>query len=344
MTSYTGKTPRNPLCRCDPELDKAEDRMRAPLSSPRPKAVIIVLLLFSFCLAPLLSGRPAHGATVSWVTPPPSRIASGQSFTVRWRVSGARSFDAAVHWDPTDPGGPGKPNGAISPTCDDQSTSCSTDQQRGKTSATLTAPTTSPTGFPVVLKYLAHIQVQAGGATHAFTDARSVTVDPILGPPTVTIAPPSVDFGKVPVGSCGAVSLAIQHVPGTAPASGSISAGPDPALTISSGNRFSVSDGQSVEVEVRFCPTGQGSFHGSAVVDSPGTTVTNTETIPLQGVGFTPSPPSEPALSAPPTSPTIGSYTSYPVTDFHFGPYRMVPGPAGCGFVPRFPWRSRVGW
>lgn len=124
--------------------------------------VTLPFLSLIFLLAFSLAAKTALAATVSWVTPPPSSITSGQSFTVSWSVPGAGSFDANVHWDPTNPGGPGNPSGNISLTCDERTTSCSTFHQSGKTSETLTAPTISPTGFPVVVKYLVHIRVPAG--------------------------------------------------------------------------------------------------------------------------------------------------------------------------------------
>lgn len=289
---------------------------------------------------------------------------SGQSFTVQWRVSGARSFDATVHWDPTNPGDPGNPKGAIAPTCDDSSTSCSAKHQRGKTSATLTAPITSPTGFPVVVKYLVHIRVPAGGTSHAFTDARAVTIDPTLDPPKLTIGPSSVDFGRVPVGSCGTASFAIQHDPGTRAASGTVSVDPNPPLSVSSGSSFSVSDGQMVDVEVRFCPSDEGSLPGAAVVHSPGATFTNTDMVSLKGVGFTPPPTLTPAASAPadltatalssaaviidlpvlPLSATTESASRHPFKDPSAGPYRFGPGMGGCSFGPLFWQRFRLGW
>lgn len=272
--------------------------MIAPLASRRREVIGFLLLLLVLLAFPLTTGTPL-AATVDWVAPPPARITSGHSFTVSWSVSGARSFDANVHWDPTNPGSQGNPNGNISPTCDNTSTSCSTGHQRGKTSATLTAPIISPTGFPVVVKYLVHVRVPAGGRTHAFTDARAVTIDPILGSPNVTIEPTVLDFGRVPVGNCDKASFAIQHVPGSRPASGTVSTSSNPPFSISSENSFSVSDGQEVDVEVRFCPTDEGSFPDSAVVNSPGATFTNTDTVPLKGVGFKPPPPLKPVPSAP---------------------------------------------
>jgi pimeloyl-ACP methyl ester carboxylesterase len=137
------------------------------------------------------TGTQTPGLSVSWVTPPPTSVTSGQSFFVSWSVSGASSFDANVHWDPTNPGGPGNPGGNILTSCDDRSTSCSTSHQSGKTSETLTAPTISPTGFPVVVKYLVHVRVPVGGNAHLFTDIHSITINPTGGPGSFTLNQPT---------------------------------------------------------------------------------------------------------------------------------------------------------
>lgn len=263
------------------------------------KAVIPFLLAVLVLFAPSLAVSTALAATVSWVTPPPSSIASGQSFTVSWRVSGASSFDANVHWDPSNPGGPGRPRGDISPACNTRSITCTTLHEQGVTTTKLTAPTISPTGVPVVVKYLVHIRVPAGGRTHTFTDARSVTITPAPGPPTLTIGVPSIDFGHVQAGSCETTAFALQHAAGTRPASGTVSVGPSPPFSLPSGNSFSVLDGQGVDIEVRFCPTDEGSFLGEAIVNSPGTSFTNTNTETLQGIAFKPPVPATPtALTA----------------------------------------------
>ena len=115
---------------------------------------------------------------VIWITPPPTSIVAGQTFPVSWVVAGANSFDANVHWDPTDPGGPGNPSGNISTNCVSTSTSCSSNHATGKTSETLTAPSQGPAGFPVVLKYRVQVRIPAGGTTSIFSDIRSVTVSP----------------------------------------------------------------------------------------------------------------------------------------------------------------------
>jgi len=118
--------------------------------------------------------------TVSWTTPPPSTVTSGQTFTVAWTTTGSPDH-ANIHWDPTDPGTPSNPQGNIDPnTCVQNSTSCST-LSPTPSPWTLTAPVVSN---PTVVKYAVH--VSKGGSNHAFTSIASVTVNPACGPPTPT--------------------------------------------------------------------------------------------------------------------------------------------------------------
>lgn len=109
-------------------------------------------------------------------------------------------------------------------------------------------------------------------------------------PPQLAVGPPSLNFGSVQVGSCSSSPFAVQHVLGTGLASGTVTATPNPPFTIASNGSFSVSNGQGINVQVNFCPTSAGSFSGTAVVSSPGTTFTGSNTVALTGTGFNPVP------------------------------------------------------
>jgi subtilisin family serine protease len=49
---------------------------------------------------------PLPGPTITWATPPPSTLRSGQEFEVSWTRSGGVNH-IHVHWDPADPTAPG---------------------------------------------------------------------------------------------------------------------------------------------------------------------------------------------------------------------------------------------
>lgn len=119
----------------------------------------------------------AEQVIVSWTTPPPPSVTSGDSFTVAWSITGASTIDHInVHWDPLDPT-------AIT-TCSSD-ISCSTDSPTSSP-ATLTAPTVTT---PTVLKYAVHASVNGDGIDR-FSDVISVTVNPPLSLPTVTWTTP----------------------------------------------------------------------------------------------------------------------------------------------------------
>jgi len=132
-------------------------------------------------------------------------------------------------------------------------------------------------------------QTLSGGGSITFTLNFS------QAPPRVTLGPTPLNFGDVQVGTCTQRSFAIQHILGTGPASGTVSASPNPPFSIAAGSPFSASNGSGPLVTVQFCPTSPTSgppvtFSGSAVVSSPGTTFTNTNTVTLTGRGVAPTP------------------------------------------------------
>ena len=132
-------------------------------------------------------------------------------------------------------------------------------------------------------------QVKARGVdVGAWSSQRSfITAFP---PARLTLGPLSLNFGSVQVESCSSASFSIQHVPGTAPASGTVSANPNPPFSISSGSSFSASGNEAPLATVQFCPTSAGNFSGLATVSSPGATFTSTNTVTLSGIGFNPVP------------------------------------------------------
>jgi hypothetical protein len=117
---------------------------------------------------------------------------------------------------------------------------------------------------------------------------RTVNLTVNYSTPTITIGPTSVNFGSVQVGTCSTAVFAIQHVLGTGPASGTVSASPNPPFSILSGSSFSVSNGSAANVTVQFCPTSGGTFNGTAIVSSSAT-FTGTNTVTLTGTGTAPS-------------------------------------------------------
>lgn len=126
---------------------------------------------------------------------------------------------------------------------------------------------------------------------------RTVNLTVNYSTPTITIGPTSLNFGDVPAGTCNTAVFAIQHVAGTGPASGTVSASPNPPFNILAGSNFSVSNGSAVNVTVQFCPTSAGTFNGTATVSSSAT-FTGTNTVTLTGIG-----------SSPTSSPTVTTGT-----------------------------------
>ena len=132
--------------------------------------------------------------TVTWTTPPPSIVNSGQNFTVSWTTTGSPDH-VNIHWDPTNPGTPSNPQGNIDPNnCVQSSTSCSTNSLTSSPSP-LTAPVVSTS---TVVKYVVH--VSKSGSNDAFTPVISVTVNPACSPPTTT--PISLTVGNSATSGC----------------------------------------------------------------------------------------------------------------------------------------------
>lgn len=100
----------------------------------------------------------------------------------------------------------------------------------------------------------------------------------------ITVGPGSLDLGNVDAGACSTATVAIQHVSGTDPASGNVNVSPDPPFSISSGASFSVSNGETHNVEIKFCPTSSGSYSGKVTVTSDAS-FTGTNTVTLTGTG-----------------------------------------------------------
>jgi hypothetical protein len=109
-------------------------------------------------------------------------------------------------------------------------------------------------------------------------------VSPTIG--EISVGPASLNFGDVQVGTCSTVPFAIQHVNGTAPASGTVSA--DSPFNITSNSSFSLSDGQGVNVDVRFCPSSAINYTGAATIAT--SAVTNISTVSLAGRGINATP------------------------------------------------------
>ncbi len=146
------------------------------------------------------------------------------------------------------------------------------------TGTTLTFTDTAVTpGVPYTYRVRA---LNAAGST----DSNAVTITPTVCGPVLTVGPTSLNFGGVPIGACVTANFAVQHVVGTAPATGTVSASPNPPFGIVSGSSFSLSGGGSQLVDVRFCPRVVGPASGSAIVSSSAT-FTGTNTVALIGAG-----------------------------------------------------------
>ena len=114
--------------------------------------------------------------TVTWITPPPSSVTSGQPFTMAWSITGALTVQHVnVHWDPTDPTSINTCSSAIS---------CSTVSPTSSP-ITLIAPSVTT---PTVLKYVVHANVNGDGIAR-FSAVVSVRVDP--SPATRAPSPPT---------------------------------------------------------------------------------------------------------------------------------------------------------
>ena len=107
--------------------------------------------------------NPLPGPTITWATPPPATLTSGQPFEVSWTRSGGVSH-IHVHWDPLDPTAAG--------CCTGGTASGSTATLLG-TPATLTAPIVTT---PTTIRYVAHIGNGAG--QQGFSTVVLVTVVP----------------------------------------------------------------------------------------------------------------------------------------------------------------------
>lgn len=107
--------------------------------------------------------------------------------------------------------------------------------------------------------------------------------------PQISLGPTSLNFGNVQVGGCSTAQFAIQHAAGTAPASGTLSVSPNPPYSLST-TSFDLSNGSASNITVTFCPTSNNLYTGSVIVSSPGTTLSNGNTVQLSGTGVS-SPP-----------------------------------------------------
>ncbi len=137
------------------------------------------------------------------------------------------------------------------------------------------------------------IQVRFGAVTNSSNtttfriDDVSVIADiPLLAPAKITIAPSSLSFGRVQVGSCSTASLAIQHVLNTRAVTGTVSAVSPYSITTNSS--FSLSGSAGVNVGIKFCPSSSGTFSGSALISSGA--IKNISAVSLNGIGFIPAP------------------------------------------------------
>lgn len=113
---------------------------------------------------------------------------------------------------------------------------------------------------------------------------RTVNLTVSFSGSAISVGPGSLNFGNVSVGSCSTAPFAIQHVSGTGAASGTVSASSNPPFSIISGSSFSVSNGSGANITVQFCPTGSGTFNGTATVSSSANFQT-ANTVSLTGTG-----------------------------------------------------------
>jgi hypothetical protein len=106
--------------------------------------------------------------------------------------------------------------------------------------------------------------------------------------PQLSVGPSSLNFGSVQVGSCTSATVSIQHIPGTSPTSGTVSAGPNPPFSITAGASFLLSGSSASNATVQFCPKSAGTFSGSSAVSASGAAFTTTSSVSLSGTGFVP--------------------------------------------------------
>ena len=90
---------------------------------------------------------------------------------------------------------------------------------------------------------------------------------PDPGPATATIVPSSHEFGGVQVGTYSQVWLALTNTGSTTLSGQASTTAP---FSIDAGGTYSLSAGQSQQVQVRFAPTGSGAFSGSLVFSGGG--------------------------------------------------------------------------
>ncbi|KHE91486.1 MAG: hypothetical protein SCABRO_02775 [Candidatus Scalindua brodae] len=130
------------------------------------------------------------------------------------------------------------------------------------------------------------------GATTDSSNTTTFRIDDVSiravtpNPAQITIGPSSLNFGSVQVGTCSAASYSIQHVSGTDTATGTIAT--NSAFTNTSGTSFFLSNGQSKNVNIQFCPTSAGAFNGSSTINS--SAIMNINSVGLNGTGFIPQP------------------------------------------------------
>lgn len=123
-----------------------------------------------------------------------------------------------------------------------------------------------------------------------YRDSNTVTATApnCVADPQITIGPPSLNFTSVQTGSCSQAHFAIQHIPNTGAASGTVTVSQNPPFRVTSNSSFSLSNGQAVNVNVEFCPASSGSFSGTAIISS--NAAQNINSVSLSGTGSTPSP------------------------------------------------------
>ncbi|MEW6330692.1 MAG: DUF5050 domain-containing protein [Pseudomonadota bacterium] len=104
--------------------------------------------------------------------------------------------------------------------------------------------------------------------------------------PTIAVGPASLNFGSIPVGTCATARIAVQHVAGTDPASGTVGISSGAGFSVVSGANFLVAGGTSQLVDVQFCPISGLSYSGVVIVTS-GASFTTANTVTLSGTGTT---------------------------------------------------------
>lgn len=158
------------------------------------------------------------------------------------------------------------------------STSCTSTGGGGSgTTGTFTTPSLTSTTI---------YNVTCTGAGGSASQSATVTVAGALAPAQITVGPASLNFGNVPVGSCGSAVFAIQSLLGSGTASGTVGVSMNPPFSISAGNSFSVSNGSAANVTVQFCPSSAMSYTGTATVTSSAT-FTGANFVSLSGTGTT---------------------------------------------------------